>query len=98
MKARRFTGVAMMVIGPVLILASPWLVLSFEPIRQRVFDEGWALGATECVWFSELREAAVFGWFSGIVALGIVALFSGLWLFRTARFCRKSFDHDSLAV
>jgi len=87
-----------MLIGPIVILASPWLVLSFEPIRRRVFDEGWALEATKCVWFSELHESAAFGWFSSIVALGLVILFSGLWLFRSARFCRKSFDHDSLAV
>lgn len=88
----------MMVIGPVLVLASPWLVLSFEPIRRHVFDEGWALWAAECVSYSELRESAALGWFSGIVALGIVALFSGLRLFRSARFSKKSSDYDSLAV
>jgi hypothetical protein len=92
MNARRFTGVAMMGIGPVLVLASPWLVLSFEPISRRVFDEGWALKPTKCVWYSELSESAAFGWFSGFVALGIFALFAGLWLFRSAPFSRKEFS------
>jgi len=99
MNARRFTGVAMMVIGPVLVLASPWLVLAFEPIRRQVFDES-SIMLTKglCVSTSEIRESAAFGWFGGIVALGIVALFSGLWLVRSARFYGRSFDHDSFAV
>lgn len=79
----------MMVVGPALVLLSPWLVLSFGPIRHRVYDEGWALLTTgECVWFSELRESAAIGWFSALVALGVIALFAGLRLFRSSRICR----------
>lgn len=81
-----------MVIGPALVLLSPWLVLSFGPIRHRVYDEGWALLTTgQCVWHSELRESAALGWFSAIVALGVVALFVGLWLFRSSRAYRIQF-------
>ena len=84
-----------MIIGPILVFASPWLVLSFGPIRRQVFDEGYALLTTgQCVWFSKLRESAAFGWFCVVVALGIIALFSGLWLFRSARLCRNSFAHE----
>jgi hypothetical protein len=96
--ARRITGFALMAMGPALVLVSPWLVLSFGPIRERVGGEAWALGITGCLWESEVHEAAVFGWFGGFVAMGVGALFLGLWLFRSAGFRQRSFGNDALAV
>lgn len=83
-----------MVLGPALVLLSPWLVLSSGPIRHQVYAEGWALQTTgECIWFSELRESAAIGWFFVLVALGVAALFVGLWLIRSARFTGFRYNH-----
>jgi hypothetical protein len=75
-----------MLLGPALVVLSPWLVFSFGPLRDRVYNEGSAMSTTgECVSFSELRESAALGWLSALVAFGVIALFLGLWLFRSSR-------------
>ena len=84
-----------MTVGPVLILGSPWLVVSLGPTHHRVFDEGWALLTTgKCVWFSELRTPERIGWLSALIVLGVVTLFAGLWLYRSERFHRIGLRHD----
>lgn len=88
----------MMIVGPALILGSSWLVLSFGPLHKRVFEEGWALLDTgQCIWFSELKMPAFIGWFSSLILFGVVMLFFGLWLFRSARFYRFDFEREHAA-
>ena len=95
MNTRRFIGILMMIVGPVLILSSPWLVLSFGPVHHHVFEEGWALLTTgQCVWFSELKTPALIVWLSTLMVFGVATLFAGLWLFRSARFYKIGFRHD----
>jgi hypothetical protein len=74
-------------LGPLLILGSPWLVVSSPWLHNYVYDEGWAyLVGGGCEWFSQLNEFAAFGWFAVLVAIGVVVLFIGLWLFRRFHF------------
>jgi len=95
MNTRPIIGVLMMIVGFLLILSSPWLVLSFGPMHHHVFDEGWALLTTgQCVWFSELKTPALIGWLSTLMVFGIATSFAGLWLFRSARFHRINFRED----
>ena len=82
----------MMIIGPVLILSSPWLLLSFEPVRRHVSDEGWWLTSAGCLWDSELNRPAFFGCLSIISVVGLSAIFTGFWLFRSARFQKVDLD------
>jgi hypothetical protein len=87
MNARRIIGILLTVIGPPLLLSCPWLVLSFEPIRSWVFDEGWALlKSGQCIWLSELNTSALVGWYSTISLIAVASLFAGIWLFRSAKF------------
>ena len=81
-----------MVLGPLLILGSPWVVLSSRMLHRQVYREGWAyqVGGT-CEWFSELNVSAAFGWFAAWSVAGAIALLAGLWLFRTGRFHKIQF-------
>ena len=82
----RISGVFLMVLGPVLILASPWVVLKLPLLHSLIYDEGWALLANhQCVWVSELSDAAAIGWSSGAMVIGVSTLFVGLRLFRSGR-------------
>ncbi len=76
-----------MVLGPMLILGSPWVVLKLPLLRSLIYEEGWALLTDHrCVWISELSEPAAIGWSLGLMLVGVWLVFGGLWLFRSA--CR----------
>ena len=97
LNTRRFIGILLMIAGPVLVLGSPWLVLSFGLIHGWVCDEGWALMSDgRCIWFSEPKESAVISCFSALVVFGVLGLFAGLWLFRSARI-RRTGGHNHSA-
>jgi hypothetical protein len=75
-----------MVLGPVLILASPWVVLKLRLLHGLIYEEGWALLTDHrCVWISTLSDSAAIGWSIAMMLVGVSVVFSGLWLFRSGR-------------
>jgi len=75
-----------MVLGPVLIVASPWIVLKLPLLHTLIYEEGWALlTGHRCVWFSELSDSAAIGWSLALMLVGVSMVFGGLCLFRSAR-------------
>jgi hypothetical protein len=89
MNYRRIIGLMLMVGGPLLTVSSSWWVFSFEPIRRRVYDEGWMIfEMSGSAWISELRESDASWWLLSLAVIGIAALFCGLWLYRSTR-CRR---------
>lgn len=76
-----------MSLGPLLILISPWMVLHFPLMHGLIYEEGWGyLGRDRCEWFSQLSDSATISWSLVMMLGGVSLLFSGLWLFRSARF------------
>jgi hypothetical protein len=74
-----------MVLGPLLILASPRVILDLPLLHSLIYEEGWALLADRrCVWFSELSTSAAIGWCLGLILVGVAMIFTGLRLFRSA--------------
>ena len=74
-----------MVLGPVLILGSPWVVLKLPLLHSLIYEEGWTLlTGHRCVWFSELSDSAAIGWSLGLMLVGVSMVFGGLRLFRAA--------------
>jgi hypothetical protein len=87
-----------MISGPALTLSSPWLVISFGPLHKKVFEEYFAfLTGGQCTRFENLMVSAYIEWISGLVILGIIAMFIGLWLFRSTRFHRINFRRNYAA-
>jgi hypothetical protein len=85
-RKRRVGGMLAMGLGPLLILGSPWMVLHFPPMHGTVYNEGWGyIGPGQCEWFSQLSDSAVIGWSAVMMAAGVAATLTGLWLFRSAR-------------
>ena len=75
-----------MVLGPVLIPGSPWVVLKLPLLHTLIYEEGWALlTGHRCVWLSELSDSSAIGWPLGLMLIGVSMVFGGLWLFRSAR-------------
>ena len=75
-----------MVVGPVVILASPGAVLKLPLLHNLIYDEGWALLTDHrCVWVSELSDSAAIGWSLGLMLIGLLMVFGGVWLLRSAR-------------
>jgi len=85
-RARRVAGVCLMLLGPVLVLASPSVVLKLPLLHSLIYEEGWALLTDHrCVWVSELSDSAAIGWSLGVMVVGVSMVFGGLWLCRSAR-------------
>lgn len=85
-RTKRSSGVVLMVLGPVLVLASPWVVLKLPLLHSLIYEEGWALRTDHrCVWISELSDSAAIGWSLGMMVIGVSMVLGGLWLFRSAR-------------
>lgn len=75
-----------MVVGPLLIIGSPWVVLKIPIFHKLIYEEGWALLTDHrCVWISELSDSAAVAWSLGMMLLGASMLFGGLWVFRSSR-------------
>ena len=71
---RRLLGTMLMIAGPALIFVSPRLVLSFWPI-QCGFFEGF-----------EPSDEFLVGRFLMTAMIGVIILFAGLQVFRSARY------------
>jgi hypothetical protein len=85
-RTKQISGVVLMVLGPLLILGSPWVVLRLPLLHSLIYEEGWALlTGHRCVWFSELSDSAAIGWTLEMMLVGVSVLFGGLWLFCSAR-------------
>ena len=85
-RTKQISGVVLIVLGPLLILGSPWVVLRLPPLNSLIYVEGWALlTGHRCVWFSELSDSAAIGWSLALMLVGVSMVFGGLLLFRSAR-------------
>jgi hypothetical protein len=74
-----------MVLGPLLVFASPWVVLKLPLLHSLIYEEVCVLVGQRLVGASELRDSAAIGWSLGIMLVGVLMVFTGLWLFRSTR-------------
>ncbi len=92
-RSRRFWGIVLMTGGPVLIVLSPWIVLSLPAVHGFFYDEGWAvLSNGRCVWLSKVKESTAIAGALILMAFGVAALFAGLRLYRSRGMAQPSRD------
>ena len=73
-----------MAVGPILIILSPWIVLSLPAVHGFFYDEGWALlSSGRCVWLSKVKESTAIVGALVLMAFGVAGLFAGLRLYRS---------------
>jgi hypothetical protein len=94
---RRIVGILMMIGGPALILSSPSLVFSLGPLHSQIYDQCWIIGQSGCNMVESLNKSAAITWVLAPSMFGVVALFAGLWLFRSARHHKIYSRDDTLS-
>ncbi|MBI1178305.1 hypothetical protein GC207_12790 [bacterium] len=90
MRPRNWIGLALMIVGPAVVLYSPWFFASSSPLRALLYHDGWALTVTDqgimrCFWNSNFTDPTHFAWVGIISSVGVAVLFTGLRLFRSGR-------------
>jgi len=75
-----------MAVGPILIILSPWIVLSLPAVHGFFYDDGWVVLSTgRRVWVSEVKESVAISCALVLMAFGVAGFFAGLRLYRSRR-------------